>query len=246
MIQSPLYFPVASPDWYIGVTSLFALLTDPEGDASEERWRTVDALGSWFHKQLARRFGKERADPEFRRLLENQQMDNRIYRSWRQIVKRLIAAELVTRVLLRMARRAAYPCGIVVADRLPGEEADMKRLHLLFGGAADAAGSPPRATITSVIRDHVQSIGADTSNIFSRIWTPSKPVLHLAIALSVDVEETYPGEAQWGKQLSVLANPSWLADCIHRAEVFRTVHAPLIASLGIGPHEMIQVLPANS
>jgi len=243
MIQSPLYFPVTSPDWYIGVTSLFALLADPEEDSSEKRWKTVDALAFWFHKQLARRFGKERADPEFLRLV-NQQMDNRIYRSWRRIEKRLIAAELAMRVLLRMARRAAYPCGIVVADRLPGE--DIERLHLLFGRAADAAGSPPRATITSVIQDHATSIGADVSNIFSRYWTPSKPVLHLAIALSVDVEETYPGEAQWGKQLSMLANPSWLADCIHRAEVFRTVHAPLITPLGIGPHDMIQVLPANS
>jgi len=245
MIPSPLYFPVASPDWYIGVTSLFALLADPEDDTSEKRWRTVDALASWFHKQLARRFGKERADPEFLRLLQNQQMYNQIDRSWRRIEKRLIAAELATRVLLRMARRTAYPCGIVVADRLPGEEADIERLHLLFGGAADAAGSPPRATITSVIQDHAKSIGADISNIFSRIWTPSKPVLHLAIALSVDVEATYAGEAQWGKQLSMLANPSWLADCIHRAEVFRTVHAPLITPLGIGPHDMIQVLPAN-
>jgi hypothetical protein len=180
MIQSPLYFPVASPDWYIGVTSLFALLADPEDDANDRRWRTVDALGSWFHKQLARRYGKERADPEFLRLLQNQQMYNQIDRSWVQIEKRLIAAELAMRVLLRMACRAAYPCGIVVADQLPGEEADIERLHLLFGRAADAAGSPPRATITSVIQDHATSIGADISNIFSRIWTPCKPVLHLA------------------------------------------------------------------
>ena len=89
------------------------------------------------------------------------------------------------------------------------------------------------------------SIGHEISNIFSRIWTPSKPVLHLAIALRADVEEIYPGEAQWGKQLSMLANPSWVVDCIRRAEVFRTVHALRIPPLRILPHRMIQVLPAK-
>jgi hypothetical protein len=265
MMHSPLYFPVELPDWYIGVTSLFALMADPEDDASEKRWRTVDALASWFYKRLARRFGKGRIDPEFLRP-KNQQMYNQIDRSWRRIQERLIAAELATRVLHRMARRAAYPCGAVIADKLPGEEADIEKLHLLFGPRAeDTAGLPRPATITSVIRDHAKSIvrlrerrssprslddldvsiSHDVSNIFSRIWKPSKPVLHLAIALNTDVEVTYPGEAQWGKQLSMLANPFWLAGCIHRAEVFRTIFAPR-TPLGIGPHDMIQVLPAKS
>ena len=170
-------------------------------------------------------------------------------------------------MLFRTARRAAYPCGVVIADRPPGEEADIERLHLFVGPTAEnAAGSLHPATITSVVRDHAKSIvrlrearsnartvddldvsiSHEISNIFSRVWTPSKPVLHLAIALSVDVEEKYPGEARWGKQLSMLANPSWLANCIHRAEVFRTVHAPLMTPLGVGPHDMIQVLSASS
>jgi hypothetical protein len=104
----------------------------------------------------------------------------------------------------------------VIADRPPGEEADIERLHLFVGPAEHAAGSLLPATITSVVRDHAKSIvrlrearsnartvddldvsiSHEISNIFSRVWTPSKPVLHLAIALSVDVEEKYPGEAQ--------------------------------------------------
>jgi hypothetical protein len=42
-----------------------------------------------------------------------------------------------------------------------------------------------------------------------------------------------------------MANPSWLAGCIHRAEKFRTVYAPRLP-LGIRAEDMIQVLPANS
>jgi hypothetical protein len=198
--------------------------------------------------------------------MADQQMYNRINRSWRRIEDRLIAAELATRVMLRMVRRSAYPCGIVIADRLAGdEEADIERLRLFLGSGAEAtAGMPPPATITSVIKDHAKSIvllrgrhsdarpvddpdfsiDPEVRNIFSRIWKPSKPVLHLAIALSTDVTETYPGEPQRWKQLSMLANPSWLAGCVHRAELFRTAYAAL-TPLGIGPDEMIQVLSAN-
>ena len=245
---------------------MFALLADPESNADVRRLRTLDALGSWFGRTWARRFSRERVDPWFFRM-PNQQMYNQIDRSWRRITDRLIAAELAMRVLGRMANRAAYPCRAALVDRVPGEDSDIERLHLCLGlDREDAAGLLSPATITSVIRDHAKSIvrlreraskarsaddldvsiGHEISNIFGRLWTPSKPVLHLAIALRVDVEETYPGETQWGKQLSMLANPSWLADCIRRAEVFRTVHAGRITPLRLVPLEMIQLLPANS
>jgi hypothetical protein len=245
---------------------LFALLAHPESNADATRLRTLDALGSWVGRTWARRFSRERVDPWFFQM-PNQQMYNQIDRSWRRITDRLLAAELAMRVLGRMAQRAAYPCRAVLVDRLPGEESDIERLHLCLGlDRENAAGLLSPATITSVTRDHAKSIarlrerrskarsaddldvsiGHEISNIFSRIWTPSKPVLHLAIALCADVEETYPGEAQWGKQLSMLANPSWLANCLHRAEVFRTVHAPRITPLRLVPLEMIQLLPANA
>jgi len=64
-MQSPLYIPVTAPDWCIGVSSLFALLADPEDDAAEKRLRTLDALGSLFGKTWARQSGRERVDPEF-------------------------------------------------------------------------------------------------------------------------------------------------------------------------------------
>ena len=266
MLPSPIEIPVSPPDSWIGAASLFALLADPENNADARRLRTLGALGSWFGRAWARRFCRERVAPWFFEM-PKQQMYNQIDRSWRRITDRLIAAELATRVLGRMAHRAAYPCRAVIVDRLPGEDFDIERLHLCVGPAGEAAaGSLSPATITSVIRDHAKSIvrlrerprksrsaddldvliGHEISNIFSRIWTPSKPVLHLAIALRADVEEIYPGEAQWGKQLSMLATPSWVADCIRRAEVFRTVHALRIPPLRIVPHKMIQVLPANS
>ena len=265
LMQSPLHIPVTAPDWCIGVSSLFALLADPEDDAAEKRLRTLDALGSLFGKTWARQFGRERVDPEFLQT-PTQQMYNRIDRSWRRIGDRLIAAELAIRLMLRMARRSAYPGGLVVADRRPGEEVDIGRLHLFLGpGAETAAGPPPPATITAVVRDHAKSIvrlrercsnarsvddldvsiDHEISNIFSRIWTPCKPVLHLAIAFSIDVEKTYPGEPKRRKQLGMLANPPWLAGCLHRAEIFRTVYAPR-TPLGIRAEDMIQVLPADS
>ena len=245
---------------------MFALLADPESNADARRFRTLDALGSWFGRTWGRRFCRERVNPWFFQL-PKQQMYNQIDRSWRRITDRMIAAELATRVLGRMAHRAAYPCRAVIVDRLPGEESDIERLHLCLGPAGeDAAGLPLPATITSVIRDHAKSIvrlrerrtnprpaddldvsiSHEISNIFSRIWTPSKPVLHLAIALRADMGKIYPGEAQWGKQLSMLANPSWLGECIRRAEVFRTVQVARITPLRIVPRKMIQVLPANS
>ena len=265
MLPAPINIPVSPPDSWIGAASLFALLADPEDNAHAKRLRTLDALGSWFGRAWARRFCRNRVAPWFFEM-PKQQVYNQIDRSWRRITDRLIAAELAMRVLGRMANAAAYPCRAALVDRLPGEDSDIERLYLCLGSdREDAAGFLTPATITSVVRDHAKSIvrlreraskarsaddldvsiGHEISNIFSRIWTPSKPVLHLAIALRADVEEIYPGEAQWGKQLSMLANPSWVVDCIRRAEVFRTVHALRIPPLRILPHRMIQVLPAK-
>ncbi len=241
-MQSPVYIPVTAPDWCIGVASLFALLADPEDDAAEKRWQTLDALGSWFGKTWARRFGRGKVAPEFLRMA-NQQMYNRIDRSW----SRDRCGRAGNESDAPMARRSAFPCELVVADRRLGEEADIERLHLLLGPGAEAAvGPPPAATITAAVKDHARSIvrlrekrssarstddldvsiDHEVSNVFSRIWSPSKPVLHLAIALSIDIAKTYPGEPQRRKQLGMLANPSWLAGCIDRAELFRTAYAP--------------------
>lgn len=240
-------------------------MADPEGDADERRFRTLDAFGSWFGKTWARRSCREQVNPWFLQM-QNQQINNQINRSWRRISDRLLAAELEIRVMLRIARRSAHPGGVVIADKMPGKEADIERSELIFGpGAETAAGPPLPATITAVVRDHAKSIvrlrerrgrtrsvddvdvslDHEVSNILSRIWKPSKPVLHLAIALSIDVEKTFPGEPQRRKQLGMLANPSWLAGCIDRAELFRSVYAPHIG-IGVRTEDMIQVLPAES
>jgi hypothetical protein len=196
MLRSPINIPVSPPDSWIGAASLFALLADPERNADATRFRTLDALGSWFGRTWARRFSRDRVDLWFFQL-PNQQMYNQIDRSWRRITDRLIAAELAMRVLGRMANRAAYPCRAVLVDRLPGEDSDIERLHLCLGlNREDAARFLSPATITSVIRDHAKSIvrlrekpgkarspddldvliGHEISNVFSRIWTRSKPV----------------------------------------------------------------------
>lgn len=262
MKLTPLHIPATGPEARSGVIYLLALLAYPEEEALAQRDRFVFALSSW----LTKKHGRIGRSGLMRELLKypDQQMDNQINSCWRRIEKRLVAARLATRVLVRMVRCSSPdPSGLVMVDKLVSGDAEISQFYLIFGqGAEDAAGHTPSPTITSVIRDHAASIvrlrprhkdarssddpnftiETEYGNVFTRIWKPAKPVLHLAIAFEFEARELFLADEEHWHPLHTLGEPSWLPRCLKHAESARTFYIPN-STLGIAAAEMIQVLP---
>jgi hypothetical protein len=244
---------------------LYAILAYPEQNKEEDKNRLLFALQSWCSKAYARRFGKANTNPILLKR-PNQQVYNQIDQGWNRMQKRLLAAELAERVFLRWGRYCNPASHLVVTDRLPTGESSLDRLQIIIGSNAGHIAEPALVpSVTSVIRDHAESIihargrrshskplddpnfviEDEISNIFSRIWTPSKPVLHLAIAFRSETLRSFPGDGKRRKLLSMLANPDWIQGCLKNAEIHRTLVIPA-SPLAFPSKEMIQVLPERS
>jgi hypothetical protein len=76
-------------------------------------------------------------------------------------------------------------------------------------------------------------------NIITRIWTPSKPVLHLALVFKYLTDKP---EFLWGEnEYRFLYNPAWVKKAVIGAEAFRKA---LIDKKIVTEQETIQLLPS--
>jgi hypothetical protein len=203
--------------------AFLAVLAFPEKHRTRGYARRDDFVSgaqAYFAKHGIKRYGwpKKRISDELRRYPEE--------RIWTPITA---AARIIVEHRLRAADAAL---GMVVEQ---GWRTPELQIEITHGGITlDGVNAASRALgkLPSDVTNRRDTSWRDT-NWIARTWAPSKPVLHMALALHTALlERGYPHKLNL---LWLIDDPAWSRRALVQAEQWRTMILPLMPALAYDP-----------
>lgn len=219
--------PVEGPYAWLGAAGYLAVLAYPGRNEWKKRTEFVEAWRSCLikhHRNWAISHGKTDDLPPIPEM-KNQQIDNKIRAGVRRITRhRLPAADVMVERLLWETPDAARLFGAALelwAKRQGMENARITKITRPKGTISAAIGRRTECKVK--VKSEVCDPFGVRSNIFSKSWTPSLPVIHLALALRSTLLKMAKNGGAAFDAFHLVVNPEWLPGTLEAAEVFRAV-----------------------
>ena len=239
-----IYIPVDGDSDCFGAAYYHALLAYPKDTEQRKLKELVKALTGYLAKEYISTGGK-RVDipPRYRKLRRRdiyQTIDQGLYRiqAWR-LTAATVAYKIIGHNPEVWRHLSLPPESHQVWRDLPAGARHRLRTPMSVNEAAAEISALIGAEQKEMqhLRKENIGVGPEISNVLSRIWSSTKPVLHLAIAYP-----TTPGEIT--DPLHLIKNPSsWLPQAVRHAEVLRSVLGHFIPSFD--PSKAVRLLPSK-
>jgi hypothetical protein len=235
VVSIPLQNPWSALD---GVLWYFAVLAYPSSSESDKREKFVKAMHAWRLKNYIRQGGNRLAVPPEDRRMKNEKIHGTFRLGLARIDKRLMAGSIGWSLYANgMSFRYAEPTSRgTVGVELRGQGTITEALRRLIDQKEQETGV------------HYGGKYGDErpvlENARHHVWVESLPVLHLAIALHLRIENFPPEYPLWSRLLLLLYSPDWLPDALICAEGFRSLLQSRV--LSFDPEKALRLIPANN
>jgi hypothetical protein len=220
---------VAGGTW--GAAIVLAVLAFPE--SAQKRKQFLQDIKAWFVRNAVRRgWPREKAKKHLlsrpRRALE---VSGPIVTAGRRISReRLPAASIATDVIVQQVSADSWLRFQPMRGEIP-----VRGLRSAFAGLA----AQRRVSATST-RGGMSPAESHATNFRTRAWRKSIPVLHIAMALRLELEELSPGEVTFPSVPDLVRDPRWLPGVLAQAErlrqmlaLFPKIRAPIEQTISV-------------
>lgn len=216
------HLPTEAPDVHYSAMALFSMLAYPDEteQSHAQRLRLIDMIQAYHVKRLQQSEGKHQTwAPDELRRIDRHHIARALGKAAGRVNRRLAAG--------RMAQMACFDLippnsGIRVSIPIPPQKPRTRRFSI--NNIADW-----------IIANHPDDVPENSEHVITHVWTPAKPVIHLAMAYSVKPTD--------GNLLqAVHTAPDWLPAMLQHAEA---LVAPLRLRFPKELPHLLRLLPAD-